>query len=83
MKRSWNDVAEALSKMADQPPERDLYLTPAAKIRADKFVAEMRASRFPVPRVQADDGHNVSFEWGKKLRLVITASGADFGIIEE
>ena len=47
---SWNDVAEALNKMVDQPRESDLYLTPAAKARADKFLAEMRVLHFPFCR---------------------------------
>jgi hypothetical protein len=70
---SWNDVAEALNKMVDQPRESDLYLTPAAKARADKFLAEMRVLHFPLPRVQGDGGQDVAFEWSNKLRLVITA----------
>jgi hypothetical protein len=82
-KMSWDDVAEVLSKMVDQPPDSDLYMTPAAKAHADKFVAEMRALHFPVPRVQADDGQNVAFQWSNKLRLVVTATVAEFIIIEE
>ena len=56
---SWNDVAEALNKMVDQPRESDLYLTPATKARADKFLAEMRVLHFPVPRVQGDGGQDL------------------------
>ena len=70
---SWNDVAEALNKMVDQPRESNLYLTSAAKARADKFLAEMRVLHFPLPRVQGDGGQDVAFEWSNKLRLVITA----------
>ena len=80
---SWNDVAEVIGKMADKPPDSDLYLRPAVKILAEKFVAEMRALRFPTPRVQADESFNITFEWGKKLRLVITSTGADLRIAED
>jgi hypothetical protein len=76
---SWHDVAEALGEMTDQSPDAGLYLRPAVKMLAEKFVEEMRALRFPVPRVRPDDdGHNIIFEWSKKLRLVISATGADF-----
>ena len=43
----------------------------------------MRALRFPTPRVQADESFNITFEWGKKLRLVITSTGADLRIAED
>jgi hypothetical protein len=69
--------------MVDQPPDSDLYMTPAAKTHADKFVAEMRALHFPVPRVQADGCQDVAFEWSNKLRLVITATVAEFSIVEQ
>ena len=79
---SWNDVAEVIGKMTE-PADSDLYLRPAVKILAEKFVAEMRALRFPTPRVQADESFNITFEWGKKLRLVITSTGADLRIAED
>ena len=69
--------------MVDQPPDSDLYTTPAAKTHADKFVAEMRALDFPVPRVRADDGQDVACEWSNKLRLVVTATVAEFIGVEE
>jgi hypothetical protein len=81
---SWNDVADVIDKMTDQPPDSDQYLRPAVKVLAEKFVAEMRALRFPIPKVRADeDGHNLTFEWSKKLQLVITAIEADFRIVED
>jgi hypothetical protein len=79
---SWNDVAEVIGKMTERA-DSDLYLRPAVKILAEKFVAEMRALRFPTPRVQADESFNITFEWGKKLRLVITSTGADLRIAED
>jgi hypothetical protein len=70
--------------MTDQPPDSDLYLRPAVKILGEKFVEEMRAHRFPIPRVRAgDDGHKLIFEWSKNLRLVITATAADFTIADD
>jgi len=33
--------------------------------------------------VLADESFNISFEWSKKLRLVITATGADLRIVED
>jgi hypothetical protein len=80
---SWKDVADVIDRMTEKPPDSDLYLRPAVKILTEKFVAEMRALRFPVPRVQADESFNITFEWSKRLRLVITATGADLRIIEE
>jgi hypothetical protein len=81
---TWDDVADVIDKMTDQPPDSDQYLRPAVKIIAEKFVAEMRVLRFPTPRVYAGEGgHNLTFEWSKKLRLVITAIGADFRTIED
>jgi len=80
---SWNDVAEVIDKMTDEPPNSDLYLRPAVKELAEKFVAEMRALRFPTPKVQADESFNITFEWSKKLRLIITATGADLRIVEQ
>jgi hypothetical protein len=80
---SWNDVADAINRMANEPPDSDLYLRPAVKILVEKIVGEMRALRFPVPRVQTDESFNITFEWSKKLRLIITATGADLRIIDE
>ena len=80
---SWDDVADVIDKMTEQPPNSELYLRPAVKDLAEKFVAEMRALRFPTPRVLADESFNISFEWSKKLRLVITATGADLRIVED
>jgi hypothetical protein len=80
---SWDDVADVIDKMTDQPPNSDVYLRPAVKVLAEKFVAEMRALRFPTPQVQADESFNITFEWSKKLRLVIRATGADLRIVEE
>jgi hypothetical protein len=81
---SWNDVADVIDKMADQPPDSDRYLMPAVKTFAAKFIDEMRALRFPVPRVHAEgDGHEIVFEWSKKLRMVITATAADFSILND
>jgi hypothetical protein len=51
---SWNDVADVIGKMIDQPPNSDRYLRSAVKIIAAKFVDEMRALRFPIPRVHAE-----------------------------
>jgi hypothetical protein len=78
---SWKDVTDAIDRMTNEPPDSDLYLRPAVKILAEKFVGEMRTSRFPVPRVQTDESFNIIFEWSKKLRLVITATGGDFRVI--
>ena len=75
-------MADAINRMTDEPPDSGLYLRPAVKILAEKFVGEMRALRFPVPRVQTDESFNILFEWSKMLRLVITAAGADFRVIE-
>jgi hypothetical protein len=81
---TWNDVADGIGRMTDQPPDSDLYLRPAVKILGEKFVEEMRAHRFPIPRVRAgDDGHKLIFEWSKNLRLVITATAADFTIADD
>jgi hypothetical protein len=81
---SWKDVSDVIDRMTDQPSESDLYLRPAVKTVAEKLIGEMRAQRFPTPRVRADDdGHQLIFEWRKKLRLVITATGADFSIADD
>jgi hypothetical protein len=41
---SWKDVADAIDRMTNEPPDSDLYLRPAVKILAEKFVGEMSAS---------------------------------------
>jgi hypothetical protein len=81
---NWKDVADMIGKMTEQPPEGVLYLRPSVKTLAEKFAGEMRAHRFPTPRVRAhDDGNSIIFEWSKKLRLVVTATGADFKIADD
>jgi len=50
---NWKDVADMIGKMTEQPPEGVLYLRPSVKTLAEKFAGEMRAHRFPTPRVRA------------------------------
>jgi hypothetical protein len=41
---SWNDVADVIARMTDQPADSDLYLRPAVKILAEIFPRNARTA---------------------------------------
>jgi hypothetical protein len=57
---TWNDVADGIGRMTDQPPDSDRYLRPAVNILGEKFVEEMRG---PLPHPARGSATKASGRW--------------------